>query len=117
MPRTRPLTQNQKTAARWHAQNDAFYEQFERIRKLSGMTKRSLADYLGLSVPTMIKYAQQPDEMPKKVERRLVLLAEKVGVAYDPALGDGRGKASGTIPGGVMLTIDPETGYLKAITA
>lgn len=117
MPRTRPLTESQRTAARWHEQDDAFYEQFERIRKMSGMTKGKLAEYLGLSVPTMLKYAQQPDEMPKKIERRLVLLAEKAGLTYDPALGGGKRSAQPGIPAGVTLTIDPETGYLKAITA
>lgn len=85
---------------------------------MSGMTKNSMAEYLGLSVPTMTKYIQSPDEMPKKVERKLVLLAERVGIAYDPALGGGKEQAPiGSKLAGVMLAIDPETGYLKAVTA
>lgn len=116
MPRVRPLTESAKIAARWHAQDSEFSEQFERIRKLSGMTKNSMAEYLGLSVPTMTKYIQYPDEMPKKVERRMVLLAEKVGIAYDPALGGGKVKGAAPLEG-IRLTIDPETGYLKAVTS
>ena len=117
MPKVRPLTEAGKIAERWHTQDGEFYEQFERIRKLSGMTKGRMAEHLGLSVPTMIKYAQCPDEMPKKVERRLVLLAERVGVEYNPALGGGKGKPAGAAIAGVRLMIDPETGYLKAVTA
>lgn len=75
-----------------------------------------MAQALDISVPTMTKYIQCPDEMPKKVERKLVLLAEKVGIAYDPALGGGKGKGAAPLEG-IRLTIDPETGYLKAITA
>lgn len=117
MPKVRPLTESAKIAARWQEQDGEFYEQFERIRKLAGMTKGGMAQVLGVSVPTMTKYIQCPDEMPKKVERKLVLLAERVGVAYDPALGGGKGKAPMAQLAGVMLAIDPETGYLKAVTA
>lgn len=117
MPRVRPLTESAKIAARWQEQDGEFYEQFERIRKLAGMTKSSIAQALDISVPTLTKYIQCPDEMPKKVERKLVLLAERVGVAYDPALGGGKGKNLTAQLAGVMLAIDPETGFLKAVTA
>lgn len=118
MPRVRPLTESAKIAARWQVQDSEFYDQFERIRKLSGMNKSRMAEYLELSVPTMTKYIQSPDEMPKKVERKLVLLAERVGVAYNPGLGGGKTQAPiGTQLAGVMLAIDPETGYLRAVTA
>lgn len=117
MPRVRPLTESAKIAARWQEQDGEFYEQLERIRKLSGMTKSTMAKALDISVPTLTKYSQCPDEMPKKVERKLVLLCERVGIAYDPALGGGKGKAMTTQLAGVMLAIDPETGFLKAVTA
>lgn len=114
MPKVKPLTESGKIAERWKTQDNAFSEQFERICKLSGMTRAQMAAYLEISVPTLLKYMRNPDDMTKRAERKLVLLAEKVGVEYNPGLGGGKKKAEPFSLGGMMMMVDPETGYIKA---
>lgn len=116
MPKVKPLTESGKIAERWKAQDNAFSEQFERICKLSGMTRVQMAAYLDVSVPTLLKYMEAPDWMPKRVERKLVLLAEKLGMDYNPGLGGGTAKNVSFSMGGMLMMIDPETGYVKAIS-
>lgn len=117
MPKVRPLTESGRIAARWQAQDQAFSDQFDRICKLSGMTRVQIAAYLEISVPTLIKYMKNPDDMPKRIERRLVLLAEKVGIEYNPGLGGGKTKTGSFSLGGMMMIVDPETGYIKAYSS
>lgn len=117
MPKVIPLTESGKIAARWQEQNSAFSDQFNRICKLSGMTRAQVAAYLEISVPTLVKYTRNPDDMTKRTERKLVLLAEKVGVEYNPGLGGGKKKVEPFSLGGMMMMIDPETGFVKAVTA
>lgn len=111
MPRV-TLTESQRTAARWRDQDAAIAQQIRRIQSAADMTKGALAAYLGLTPPTLAKYMRQPGDMPKRVERKLVLLAERVGMTYDPGLG---GRKASAEAANMRLTIDPATGYLRAM--
>lgn len=92
MPKVRPLTESQRAKARWQAQDDNFRMQ---IGALVGRMGRkpdcaTLGALLGVKDCRAIRRVMNsPEKMTKGQERALMLAFERVGMRYDPTLGEG----------------------------
>ena len=86
MPKVRPLGESAQNAARWKEADRRYALQLDVFKARTGLTQKQIARAIGVSVPTISHWKQNPGLMTKEHERRLVLLFEKHGVPYNPLL-------------------------------
>lgn len=98
MPKVRPLTQEQKEAARWTKADRNFRRQIDEIADILGFTPKQVIGFVLKTThyQTIKRFYDDPSRMTKKQERDFASFFEKNGLPFDMTWGEG-GKGNAAV--------------------
>lgn len=91
MPKVRPLTQEQKEAARWLKADRNFRRQVDEIADILGFTPRQIVGFVlkTTNYKTIKRLYDHPSKMTKEQERSFASFFEQNNVPFDLTWGEG----------------------------